>query len=487
MTDATAGCPSGNWSAAAASGTPWDRTRRRAVPRAPRPRAARRRSCTLAPGTGPLARMPDWNSAPMTIADAALLAGRELRRRARPGRAACTASRRGRRRSGRRQVTRHQPEVVDPGADRPDLARAAQLLERPPAGVGEVARDAASMVGSSKCQRSRSWMYGDVEPRDAEPQPALLDGAHDPVVGVVEGDLVARAAQPRRCRRSPRRSSGGSKPAADLGREGVLVARVVAQPGPGPQLGQAAAVPRRRVEVADAGVPARPRSSPARRRSDTRTKSSPIDAPPNPSSVTSTAVRPSCRRAVTCAMAASPRARPTMGSAPGAAISTQQNCPFTSAPSSLVSRSTRSTALLRRIAAGLLDPGGPCAVGLGLRSHHRDPVVDVAPHVGLHVARMDDVGGDARCPADLDREVPGELVEGHLGRGVGAVERAGRMQRGRRGDVDDAAPARVDHAAEERAGREVRPRSASIGDGLEPRLRVRVADQGDRAEDARPR
>ena len=56
----------------------------------------------------------------------------------------------------------------------------------------------ASIVGASKYRWSRSWMKATSNRVMPEAQPAPLDRAHDPVVRVVEDDLVRRATQPRR-------------------------------------------------------------------------------------------------------------------------------------------------------------------------------------------------------------------------------------------------------------------------------------------------
>ena len=78
--------------------------------------------------------------------------------------------------------------------------------------------------------------------------------------------------------------------------------------------------------------------------------------------------------------------------------------------------------LVRRIAAGLVHPAHPLLVGLGRRTGGERPIADVGPHVGLDVAGVEHVRRDAGA-GQLGGEVAGELVERHLGRAVGAVQR----------------------------------------------------------------
>ena len=177
-----------------------------------------------------------------------------------------------------------------PGADGPDLARAPQLLERPPAGVGEVAE--VTIHGRLvEVPAIQVVDVGDVEPGDAEPEPALLDGSHDPVVRVVERDVVARAAEPRAAIEvvGHRRLGASDRPSSRR-RTRRADGRAARRPSAA-RTGRGRTTARCR--SSGCRHPRRRRSWPGRRVSDTRTKSSPIDAPPKPSSVTSTAVRPS--------------------------------------------------------------------------------------------------------------------------------------------------------------------------------------------------
>ena len=96
----------------------------------------------------------------------------------------------------------------------------------------------------------------EVVSRHSEPQLALLVGAHDPVVGVVEDDLEAQAARPRRGAEA-RRISWRPQPAADFRGQHVLTRRPVAKTSSGAQLRKPAPIPGRGVEVPDAGVPRR--------------------------------------------------------------------------------------------------------------------------------------------------------------------------------------------------------------------------------------
>ncbi len=120
------------------------------------------------------------------------------RRRARPGRAGCTASRRGTRRC------RRCPGSAASGPR--------SLIPAPMAPIWPLDRSSSS-ARQPEPARSRKWASigrrvevqmvevvdeRDVEPGDAQAQPAALDRPHDPVVRVVEDDLVGRATQPRR-------------------------------------------------------------------------------------------------------------------------------------------------------------------------------------------------------------------------------------------------------------------------------------------------
>jgi hypothetical protein len=94
-----------------------------------------------------------------------------------------------------------------------------------------------------------------VDPRDAEAEEGLLQAAHHAVVGVVVGRQEAgQAVRPRVGERHlalPRHVHE----AADLRREHVLVARLVAQHRAEAQLAAAVAVEGRGVEEAHAAVP----------------------------------------------------------------------------------------------------------------------------------------------------------------------------------------------------------------------------------------
>ena len=89
----------------------------------------------------------------------------------------------------------------------------------------------------------------DVDPVHAEALHAVLVGAHDAIVGVVEERLERERVLPLAARLLSR--APGAEAAADLGREHPAAA--VAQLVPDQVLGAAVAVERRRVEIADAG------------------------------------------------------------------------------------------------------------------------------------------------------------------------------------------------------------------------------------------
>ena len=97
----------------------------------------------------------------------------------------------------------------------------------------------------------------DVDPRHAEALQAVLIGAHDAVIAVVEAVLERQPARPAMPRSGVRRVDRRLEDAADLGREEHLVARLAVEEAADAVLALAAAVPRRRVVVADAAVPGR--------------------------------------------------------------------------------------------------------------------------------------------------------------------------------------------------------------------------------------
>ena len=94
----------------------------------------------------------------------------------------------------------------------------------------------------------------DVDPRHAEALEAVLIGAHDAVIGVVPFDIEGEAAGPHAVVEGfgvGRRLED----AADLGREHHLFSGAMVERPANPVLALPAAVPRRGVVVADAGVP----------------------------------------------------------------------------------------------------------------------------------------------------------------------------------------------------------------------------------------
>ena len=99
----------------------------------------------------------------------------------------------------------------------------------------------------------------DVDPRHAEALQAVLVGAHDAVIAVVAAVLELQPARPAgdAVDRGRARIDRRPEDAADLGREQELVPRLAIEEAADPVLALAAAVPGRRVVVADAAVPGR--------------------------------------------------------------------------------------------------------------------------------------------------------------------------------------------------------------------------------------
>ena len=188
------------------------------------------------------------------------------------------------------------PMLVDARADAPDEARCLELGHRPPAAGRELCQEALVLDAGAVIHVVEVVDDREVVARQTQPELALLVGPHDAVVGVVEDHLEGR-------RRPPRASPSKSGSWDALSQRPILVdstyscARVVAQPGAGAQLRQAAAVPGRGVEVADAAVPGRLDGA-ERVLLGHLVEQLAYEAPPRPSWVTATPVRPTSRVAL---------------------------------------------------------------------------------------------------------------------------------------------------------------------------------------------
>ena len=98
----------------------------------------------------------------------------------------------------------NQREGVDAGTDAADEARRLQLSQRAKAARRQLREIGRELLLRRVIEQVQVVNDREVVPSQAEPELALLVGAHDAVVGVVEDDLEARAADPRR-RGEPRR------------------------------------------------------------------------------------------------------------------------------------------------------------------------------------------------------------------------------------------------------------------------------------------
>ena len=132
----------------------------------------------------------------------------------------------------------------------------------------------------------------DVDPRQPEPLQAVLERAHDPVIGVVVDGLERQRIAAFRVRgRGPART----QQASDFCRQYPFVARDPAHCIADATLGLADTVIGRRVDVAHPGRPGGARRSPRPSCRETSMRLPPSVAQPRPSAVTSTEVRPILR------------------------------------------------------------------------------------------------------------------------------------------------------------------------------------------------
>ena len=154
--------------------------------------------------------------------------------------------------------SRHACEVhqdrplVDADADGTDTTGTLQLIERPVGPVEGLLREPVRVVDVQR-----------VEPVDAHPRPAGLQGAHHAVIAEVEvgphrvGALVELHALPKHHRVLPVGRTVREQQATHLGRQRVLVAGKLPQDLAHDALGEAVAVDGRDIVVADAGAPGR--------------------------------------------------------------------------------------------------------------------------------------------------------------------------------------------------------------------------------------
>ena len=152
------------------------------------------------------------------------------------------------------------------------------------------------MARSLIVQKSTSWISAMSIREMPEPEVRMLERAHHAVVGVVEHRREARQAVLAEIGRRFLAGLHGVHDAADLGREHVVVARLLAQRRAHAQFAAAVAVERRGVEVADARRRRRASVSATASASEIVARKPPIGAPPRPSVVTSSLVLPTLRR-----------------------------------------------------------------------------------------------------------------------------------------------------------------------------------------------
>ena len=154
------------------------------------------------------------------------------------------------------EEARHHAELVDAGADRLDLAAAAQLLERPPAAADQLAQIGLDLGLGGVMPEVEVVDDQQIDAVHAEALHAVLVGPHDRVVAVVEDMVELQAARPEALI-EPVRVRRRLEHAADLGRQHELGARLAVEEAAEAVLGLAPPVPGRGVEVADARVPSR--------------------------------------------------------------------------------------------------------------------------------------------------------------------------------------------------------------------------------------
>jgi len=152
------------------------------------------------------------------------------------------------------EEARHHAELVDAGADAHDQARGPQLVERPPTGGGELGHERLDLGLDAVVPEVEVVDDQEIDAVHAEALQAVLVGAHDAIVAVVEDMVEMQPARPE----SGVEALGmtrGLEDAPDLGRQDELAARLAVEKAADAMLALAAAVPGRRVVVADAGVP----------------------------------------------------------------------------------------------------------------------------------------------------------------------------------------------------------------------------------------
>ena len=144
---------------------------------------------------------------------------------------------------------------IQPGADALDRPGVAQFRERPPAAGDELTEIGLERGGIFVVPDVEIVHEQKVDRRDPEPLQTVLERPHHPVVAVVVHSLEVQAADPL----VPDRA-GFQRPAQeppDLGRDDEVVPLPAVERLAEAMLGQAAAVPGRRIEIAHAAVPRR--------------------------------------------------------------------------------------------------------------------------------------------------------------------------------------------------------------------------------------
>ena len=254
MIEATIGWASGNWRAAAASGTPWRRAHgldfpdavhlfRRGVPVVVL-RAGRRTGCS-----DPRVEHPAHHHADAEALTVGKLRLQHILLHQRvPERHQKEVQRE------RIEEAGHHSEFVDPGADAAHQPVRAQLVERSPTRgeeLGEIGRDLRFGGVKPEVEIVNQEKVDAVHP---EPHLRLLVRPHDPVVAVVVHEIEMEPARPglglERVRLRRR-----EKPASDFARQDKFRPPLRVEEAPATNFGEAPAVIWRRVVIAYARIP----------------------------------------------------------------------------------------------------------------------------------------------------------------------------------------------------------------------------------------